>query len=460
MKAVLFFIVGLNLIAIASASGWKEHNEILKWGESVSISGYNITAIDFRPGTVEDITNKTTCKYEPDPIKRKLWGCDDYVLLQVFKDGGHLLDAALTERNNTFIDGAEFLNETSYEDAESSLRIIALDVVTGKYIPTPYAQLKIMVKSNEVEFEIAKNLTIVKTVPAEAHVNPLFEFIPVSIVVKNIGPDNFSYIWVNDSIPDGFISKPQELGWGIPLKTGETWQEEYLIKPLKPVAGEKYTSPRAVLYLVYQNRTYNLSTDNHSFILRSSEIIVTKTADKTEVKGPGNVTVNISVKNNGSRAALVKVRDSITSDMEIAGGELNFNIILQPDESYNQRYILKLNNVSGNVSLPYARFDFKEYWTAYDHQTKSQTNTGSGISNPVELTFASAVSSQVQTTPPPSVENPSIEATPANDPGIIGALWIYGNKLPYTYLAILAGVLAISLILFMLKVWKSLGLFK
>ncbi len=476
MKTVLFFIVLLNIIAIASASEL-EHNAILKWGESVSVSGYNITAVDFRPGTVEEITNKTKCVNEPDAFKRKAWGCDDYVFLTVFKNGDHVLDDALTERNNTFIDGAEFFNETTYEDTESSLRIIALDVVTGKYIPSPYAELRILVKRNELGLEIAKNLTIVKTVPAEAHVNPLFEFIPVSISVKNIGPYNFPYIWVNDSITDGFISKPQELGWGISLKSGELWQEEYFIKPLKPVAGKEYTLPPSALYVVYYNRTYNLSTGSHSFILRSSEIIVSKTADKTEVKSHGNVTVNISVKNNGSRAALVKVRDSIIPDMKVMSGELNFSIVLQPDESYNNSYILKLNNASDNISLPYARFDFKEYWSAYDPETKSQANTGSGISNPVEIRFASASAQEKNTSADPSTDNSAAEspaeksstnssaedssvssaqddpaqAPPADILKKVNSLWITIQQLPYAVLALLAGGL---LAVLMLRMWR------
>ncbi len=484
MKAVLFFIVGLNIIAIASAFEPEEHNAILKWGESVSVSGYNITAVDFRPGTVEEVANKTKCINEPDAYKRIAWGCDDYVLLTVSKNGDHVLDAALTERNHTFIEGSEFFNETAYQDAESSLRIIALEVVTGKYIPTPYVQLRIMVKGNEeFEFEIAKNLTIVKTVPAEAHVNPLFELIPVSIVVKNIGPYDFPYIWVNDSIPDGFISKPQELGWGISLKSGEIWQEEYLIKPLKPVAGGKYTLPPSALYVVYyDNRTYNLSTDSNSFILRSSEIIVAKTADKMEVRGPGNVTINISVKNNGSRAALVKVRDSITPDMEIVGGELSFSTILQPGGYYNNSYLLKLNNVSDNISLPYARFDFKEYWSAYDPETQSQANTGSGISNPVEIKFTSASAWEKNTstvaspaenkntsavaphaekssTDDYSVEDSSntsdedfpAEGKPSDILKKANSLWISLQQLPYAVLALLAGGL---LAVLMLRIWR------
>src|SRR5574341_2686 len=221
MKAVLFFIVGLNIIAIASASELEEQ-KVLKWGESVSVSGYNITAVDFRPGTVEEAANKTKCDNEYNTFKRTAMGCDDYVFLKVFKNGNHVLDAALAERNHTYADDLEFFNETVYEDGDTSLRIIALGVVTGRYIPSPYAELKIIVKSNE--FDIAGNFTIIKTVPAEAHVNPSSPFIPVSIAVKNIGPYNFQYIWVNDSFPAGLISKQQELGWGTSLKKGEEWE--------------------------------------------------------------------------------------------------------------------------------------------------------------------------------------------------------------------------------------------
>jgi len=383
----------------------------INWGESVNVSGYTITVVDFSPGTVEEPEDKTKCDLESNAFKRKAWGCDDYVMLEVFKNGYPLFGAVLTESNKT-IDGSKFYNETVYEDAQGSLRIIALQVVTGKYIPSPYAELKILVRinrndRNDFEFDISNNFTIVKTAPAEAHVNPFSEFIPVSISVKNTGTFDFPYIWVNDSIPEGFISKPQELGWGISLKKGDIWQEEYLIKPLKPVAGKEYTLPHAVLYVVLNNRTYNLSTVEYSFILRSSEIIVTKTVDKTEVREPGNVTVNISVKNNGSRAALVRVHDSILPGMEIVGGELNFSTVLQPAEFYNNSYILKLNDISDNISLPYARFGFKEYWSKFDGETESQADTGSGISNQVEITFAKPAPTEVHIAPTENSKNTS-----------------------------------------------------
>jgi hypothetical protein len=279
----------------------------------------------------------------------------------------------------------------------------------------------------------------------------------VLISVKNTGTYDFSYIWVNDSIPEGFVSRPEEPGWGISLAKGETKEVEYLIKPLKPVAGKEYTLPHATLYVVFNNNiTYNLSTDTYSFILRSSDIIVTKSADKTEVKEPGNVTVNITVKNNGSRAALVKVQDSILHDMELMGGELNFSIVLQPDESYNNSYILKLNNISDNITLPYAKFDFKEYWSDYNPETKTQKNSGSGISNQVEIkslspskqeNTASSVARPDENTPvnassakassSPTEELPSAD-TSWDILAIIRSL-LSPQQLPYAVLVLLAG---------------------
>jgi uncharacterized repeat protein (TIGR01451 family) len=323
---------------------------------------------------------------------------------------------------------------------------------------------------------MAGNFTIVKAVPAEANVNPSSQFIPVSIAVKNIGPYDFQYIWVNDSVPEGLISKPQELGWGISLKKEETWEKDYLIEPLKPVAGKEYTLPPAVLYVVFNNRTYNLSTGNLNFILRSSEIIVTKTADKAKVSVPGNVTVNISVKNNGSRAAQVKVRDSLAPNTQIIGGELDFSTILQPGESYSNSYILKLDNISDNISLPYASFEFKEYWSTYDTETKLQANTGSGISNPVEITFvtatgqvrntstvrlpdeeSSAVSSSAESSNSSAVNlsaegiSSAAKGISSDTQNIIRSLWIGISQLPFAVLALLAGGL---LAVLMLRIWR------
>ncbi len=74
MRAILFLIIGLNIMAVVgTGSEWEEHSVTIKWGESLSISDYNITAVDFRTGTVEEITNKTKCENEHDAYKRKVW---------------------------------------------------------------------------------------------------------------------------------------------------------------------------------------------------------------------------------------------------------------------------------------------------------------------------------------------------------------------------------------------------
>ncbi len=338
MRAILLFIIGLNIMAVAGAgSEWEEHSVTIKWGESINISEYNITAVEFRPGTVEEITNKTKCEIEADSYKRKVWGCDDWVLLSISRDGNHLLDASLAKENHTYVDGVDFHNETSYEDDESSLRIIARDVVTGYNIPTPYAELKILVKTKEsIEFDIAKSLTINKIVPREANVNPCYQSFPVALTIKNTGIFDFSFISVTDRAGEGFISEPRDLNWSISLYRGEMWEIQYLIKPVVPVAGAEYKLPPAVLYVVSNDKTYNLSTGNKSFILRSSDIILSKTAGMGK---EGDVTVNLSAKNNGSRASAVKVRDSLHPGMEMVSGDMNFSIVLQPGTSYNQSYL-------------------------------------------------------------------------------------------------------------------------
>jgi hypothetical protein len=434
MRAILLLIIGLNILAVAgAASDWEEHDVRLNWGESVSFYNYNITAVDFRPGTVEE--NPEKCKTETDGVNRRIFGCDDWVFLKIYKDSNHILDAVLAEKNIT-IDGADFFNETSYEDDESSLRIIAQDVVTGYHIPTPYAELKILIKMNESDFDIAKNLTITKTVPAEANINPCNQFIPITITVESIGNLNFSNIGVGDSVGDGFVSEPHDLKWSISLHSGEMWQTAYKIKPLKPVAGAEYSLPPAMLYIGRYNKTYNLSTGNLSFILRSSDIILSKTVD---MEKEGNVTINLSVKNNGSRAASVKVWDSFVPGMEMLRGDRNFSIVLQPETSYNQSYVLKINNLSGNISLPPANFTFDEYRSCYDPEGKTQAITGSGISNPVQITFAKAVPTEVHIAPAETSPAPPIEKSKntSDTPAFYESLMAELKNLPTKLLKIL-----------------------
>ena len=75
MRTILLLIIGLNLMAVAAAaSDWEEHDVILNWGESVSFYNYNITAVDFRPGTVEE--NPEKCDNETNGYNRKIYRWD------------------------------------------------------------------------------------------------------------------------------------------------------------------------------------------------------------------------------------------------------------------------------------------------------------------------------------------------------------------------------------------------
>ncbi len=438
MKAILLLIIGLNIIMVGAASE-EEHSVTLKWGESASFPPYNITAIDFSPGTVEerpDLCNNETWYDNSTNYEQTSYGCNDYVFLNISKDGIHVMDAALSKVNRT-IGGAEFTNETTYEDDEGSLEILVQNITVGYYITTPYVNLDITIENNESgELDIANNLTINKTVPDPASVFPSYQFIPVTIAVKNIGKFNFSYIRVIDDIGGDFESEPSDLKWSIYLNSGELWQAQYLIKPLKPVPGAEYILPPATLYVEFYNKTYNLSTGSPSFILLSSEIILSKTADRVA----SNVTVNLSLKNNGSRAALVKVWDSLPPGMEIVSGELNFSNVLQPGDSYNNSYIFKLNNMSNNISLPPARFTFKEYKPGYRPEGNLQAVqniTGSGISNPVEITFTKPAPTEVHITPaenPPDIEN---SKNSVNSPGFLESMVAELKNIPVQILKIL-----------------------
>lgn len=445
MRAILLLIIGLNIIVVAAASG-EEHSVTLNWGESASFPPYNITAIDFSPGTVEerpDICNNETKYNEMTKYERTSYGCDDYVFLNISRDGSHVMDAALSKVNRT-IKGAEFTNETTYEDDEGSIKILVQDIILGYKLTTPSVNLDIIIEQNESgEFDIANNLTIIKTVPDPANVYPSYPFIPVTISVENIGNLNFSYIRVVDSAGDGFVSetqdlKPQDLKWSISLHSGELWQAQYLIKPLKPTPDTEYTLPPATLYIALGNKTYNLSTGNISFTLRSSDIILSKTADKYDA---GNVTVNLSLKNNGSRAALVKVWDSFPQGMEIASGEMNFSSVLQPGIYYNNSYMLKINNISGNISLPPARFTFKEYKPGVPEGNLQsvQNITGSGISNPVDITFAKPAPTEVHIAPTETSPAPPIEKSKntSNTPGFYESLITELTNLPTKLLKLL-----------------------
>lgn len=410
MKAYLLFFAAVFLILITPALGsdWKDHGAVtLKWGETVNVSGYKITAIDFRPGTIEERKtwkNETTtiniCEAEDDITQeifkkdaasvRRIFGCDDWVYLTVFKNNVGVLEVALAERNIT-VEGMDFYNETTYHEGDEMLRIKAEDVVTGNNIPTPYATIRIFTKKNEeVQIDIAKNLSIKKTVSPEIHINPSWSWISVVLDVENIGNMNFSTIDVVDSPPQDFkLESMQELRWTIALSAGQKWQAIYSIKPLRPIAGKEYSLPKARLYVSNGSKQYNLSSNIARFVLFSSDIILNKTLEKKTVKPGENVTVLVHVKNNGSRASLVKIKDTLPQNAELVSGVLNFSTVLQPGTFYNNSYVIRINNASGNITIPPAELTFKEYKQGYDPENDIQPITGNATSLSPVITVGS-----------------------------------------------------------------------
>jgi hypothetical protein len=111
---------------------------------------------------------------------------------------------------------------------------------------------------------------------------------------------------------------------------------------------------------------------------------------------------------------------------------------------------------SDNITLPYAKFDFKEYWSNYNPETKKQNNTGSGISNQVEIkstapskqkNTASSVATPGETTP---VNASSATASSGTTENLTSAdkFWdiltiikslLSPQQLPYAVLVLLAG---------------------
>lgn len=384
----IFFALLLVFIIPAQGSDWKDHGAVtLKWGETVNVGGYNITAIDFRQGTIEEAKNESKCLAEPDPSVRKIFGCDDWVMLIVFKDNVEVLDVALAKRNIT-VEGVDFFNITTYPVDDASLKIVAEDVITGYNIPTPYAILRVYTKM-EPPIDI-KNLSIRKIISPELYVSPSWPLVYVTLEVENIGITNFSNIDVVDRASDDFKIEPlTELHWTLDLKAGEKWQTIYSLKPLQPIAGKEYPLPQASLYISNSSRQYNLSSNIASFKLFSSDIILTKTLEKKAAMPDENISVLVLVFNNGSRASLVKIKDSLPQNAELVSGVLNFSTVLQPGTFFNNSYIIRINNASGNITIPAAELIFKEYKPGYDTERNPQAITGNVTSLSPVLTVGS-----------------------------------------------------------------------
>ena len=315
---------------------WLDAEEYtLYWGDEVNSSGYLISAVDFSPSRPSDSDN-------------------DYVILSILTNRSESWSTILALNNSDISDHKNF---------EDRINISVLEVITGNDIPAPYATISVSISKEDVHI-----VPIVKWIDAtisveEKRTNEIYmdERAYVDIVVKNRGSDLLESISVVQAIPDELIFDPDaNINWNFSLDAYEKRTFKYSLKALKP--GTYNISGTQVLV--------NNKGRLHSKVLNGSELIVhgpfinmTKTLSSDSIAINDVLHVNISLSNDGDRAAHVSLTDELPQGGVLLDGDLVFSKVFHPGDNLTVNYSMRMDK-EGQIIVPSAKarfIDSKEY---------------------------------------------------------------------------------------------------
>jgi len=321
----------------SAEDGWIDHSETtLNWGQTWSINGYIIEAADFS-SFYKDVDY-------------------DWVVLKVYENGTYTDNARLSINNFQFNDTAILCDD--------KVKIVAKEIITGYNRSTPYTIIHVYLATEDEKLPIIspeqwinETLDFSKLLPVEPAEVYLNDWINVELRLKNKKDVDLAII-INDvipDVPDGFELVPdpdQQLVWNLSLAENE----EVSIRPysIKATRPGKYTIPAAWATVECNNATYTKASTSPEIMVRGPAIELTKTA---EIQDDGSIAVTVSVKNTGNRAAHAWVTDDVPEGAELICGELDFDMVAQPDNTYSNEYRIMADH---DIDLPPAEATYRD----------------------------------------------------------------------------------------------------
>lgn len=337
MRAYICIILAILTLALANApiaaeenGNWEERvNHTLYWGDSIDVNGSLITAHDFSKAKPFDIDT-------------------DYVMLTILSESSEEWNVMLSTNNSRI---------PSNKIVGGKLNITALEVVTGNDIPAPYAKIGVSTfnfTKSETESWINTTLQVSKTKFKNANID---DRAYITIQLHNLRGINFDEISINETLPENLIFDPDIED--IQITDLSPYSKEVLQYSVKALYPGNYTIPPTEVRLVYQGATYFQYSNSTNLIVHGPYINATKTVEGNETD-PEVLDITVNIKNEGDRAAHIRVYDEMISDSKFIEGKTSANLILFPENNTTLSYSLHMNKIQGNMIVPSAVIEFTD----------------------------------------------------------------------------------------------------
>ncbi|ABE51301.1 Hypothetical protein Mbur_0299 [Methanococcoides burtonii DSM 6242] len=329
---LLIFILALtNTPTAAEDNGnWEEQiNYTLHWGESVDVNGSLIKAHDFSRARPFDIET-------------------DYVMLTILSESSEEWNVMLST-NSSDIPVSKIVG--------GRLNITALEVVTGNDIPTPYTKIGVSIfnfTTQNSESWINTTLQVSKTKLKNVNID---ERAFITIQLHNLRGSSLDDISINETLPENLIFDPEIEEINISdLNPYSKKVIQYSVKALYP---GNYTIPPTEIRLVNNGITYFQYSNSTNFIVHGPYINATKTVKGNDTD-PEILDIAVNVKNEGDRAAHIRIQDEMLVESKLIDGKTSADLVLLPNNTTNLSYIVHMNKIQGNMIVPSAIIEYTD----------------------------------------------------------------------------------------------------
>lgn len=181
----------------------------------------------------------------------------------------------------------------------------------------------------------------------------LTDTILAKIVVANGGIYDIHDITINDTMAGDFELKSNtSFQYHIPLlEPNREWSHTYSIKPLEANLNG-FSIPSASAKFTVNNRQYSEDSGTISVVVNGPKIVLEKTVDKPTVNIDEDVTVTVTIKNEGNIGTKAEVKDLLPDGVSLVSGSTSLeSTFLEADDPKGFSYIIRMNK-EGNISLP------------------------------------------------------------------------------------------------------------
>ncbi len=172
----------------------------------------------------------------------------------------------------------------------------------------------------------------------------------VSLIVRNTGPYALNSILISDIQTDDLELKDNvQTKKTISLNGQETTTAiEYTLKPIKP---GKFKLPKATATFTVDDKKYTFESDVPSIEVNGPYIVLDKKVNVSSFNPGDNVLVTVSVENEGTRDANVKIEETVPTGTSFVSGVMTFNDVVNDKSAKSFSYVLKLENTA-DIKLP------------------------------------------------------------------------------------------------------------